>query len=48
MNIVAQVQKALDSASSERLSISDAGPLHKERSRLFVGGLLVTLCPSNI
>jgi hypothetical protein len=43
MNIVAQVQRALENANSEQISITDAGPLHKERSRLFVEHLATLL-----
>jgi len=43
MNIVSQIQEALENASSEQISISDVGPLHRERSRLFVEHLATLL-----
>jgi hypothetical protein len=43
MNIVDQVQIALDRAIDEPMSISDAGRLHRERSRLFVEHLATLL-----
>jgi len=43
MNIVTQVQQALENASSEQIQISDPGPLHRERSRLFVEHLATLL-----
>ena len=36
MNIVSYVQQALECAYAEEISIVDVGPLHRERSRLFV------------
>jgi hypothetical protein len=43
MNIVDKVQIALDRAIDEPISISDAGRLHRERSRLFVEHLATLL-----